>query len=181
VQGLHLDGGWNGAAGVGDHSAGVHVAGSQNVVVTDNLIENQSGDGVYVGGGGFTTAQSKNVTVRDNDIRNPYRCGVAVIHVNGLSITGNSLQKSNNYVTTIDIEPNPNGIDNVWNVTIDGNTFNSPSAVGVMLYHASGWKLPPGGLGGNVQISNNSGDVSSGVSNVSGNFVNVTQTNNAWK
>jgi hypothetical protein len=113
-------------------------------------------------------------------MRNPRRCAVAVIHVNGLSITGNTMQKSNNFVTTIDVEPNPNGIDNVWNVTIDHNTFTSPSAVGVMLYHASTWAYPPGGLGGNIQISNNTGDVSSGVS-ISGTWVNVAQPSNTWR
>jgi hypothetical protein len=181
ISGLHLNGGWSGA-GSAEHSSCVHVAGSQNVIVEDNLLENPYGDGVYVGGGAFTTAQSKNVTVRRNVIRNPRRCVVAVIHVDGLSITGNTFQKSNTFVATIDIEPNPNGRDSTWNVTIDGNTFTSPVENAVSLYHAADWPVPSGGLGGNIRITNNSGDVSAGVNITGGSlWTNVTQSNNSWR
>ena len=181
ISGLHLNGGWSGSTG-GEWSSGVHIAGSQNVTVEDNLIENLFGDGVYVGGGNYSTSMSRNVTVRNNEINNPRRCNVAVIYVDGLTITGNTFRKSNTYVADIDIEPNPNGRDTTSNIVIDGNTFTSPAENAVSLYHASDWPVPSGGLGANIRISNNSGDVAAGVNITNGSlWSNVTQSNNVWR
>jgi polygalacturonase len=181
ISGLHLNGGWTGVES-SEHSSGVHIGGSHNVTVEGMRLEAFRGDGVYVGGGGFTREQSRNIVIRNNQISTVRRCAIAVIHVNGLQITGNSLSKANTYVTTIDIEPNPNGIDNVWNARIEGNTFTSLDAIAVMLYHAAGAAYPPGGVGGNITISNNGGDVARGVYITGSNdWPGVTQTSNAWR
>lgn len=181
ISGLHLDGGWTGSSS-GEHSSGVHVAGSQNVTIEGMLLENFLGDGIYVGGGGFTRNQSRTVVIRNNDIRNPRRCTVAIIHVDGLQVTQNKLSKSNNFVANIDIEPNPNGIDIATNVTVDGNTFTAPNDNAISLYHSTSWPTPPGGLvGKNIRISNNTGAVQAGVV-ISDPSVwsNVTQSNNTF-
>lgn len=182
ISGIHILGGWDGVSS-GEHSSGVYIGGSQNVTVENMLLENFRGDGVYVGGGGLTGAQSKDIIVRNNTINNPNRCAVAVIHVNGLSITGNTMNKSNNFVTILDIEPNPNNVDNVWNVTIDKNTINSPLKTAITLYHAPEWPIPPGGLGGDISITNNTGDTNGGVKLTpsTGVWVRVTQSNNMWR
>jgi hypothetical protein len=182
-SGLNLNGGWDGTASM-EHSHGIGIGGSRNVTVENNVIQNMRGDNVYIGSNplGSAGAASSNILVRNNDLRNARRCNVAVINANGVTIAGNKMQKSNNFVTAIDVEPNPNGNDSAWNITIDRNTFNNPSAVAILLYHASGWAIPSGGLGGNIKITNNSGDSSyTGVSiSSAGGWVNVTQSNNVW-
>ncbi len=181
ISGVRLNGGWTGS-GSGEHSSGVHIAGSQNVTVQDTVLENFLGDGVYVGGGGLSAKPSRNIVVQNNRIDNPRRCNVAVIYVDGLQVRNNVLNKSNTYVADIDIEPNPNGTDSAWNVVIDSNTFTSPIENPVSLYHSSTWPTPTGGVGGNITISNNTGDVNGSVNiTSSADWANVKQSNNTFR
>ena len=188
VNGLHLDGGWNGGTN-GEWSHGVNVTQSSNVTIQNNLIENAYGDDVFVGA--FASPMSDNVVVQSNTLKNPRRCNVAVNGATRVTIRNNSVVKTGTYVSAIDLEPDPLGVQYVRGVSIDGNTF----AVVSQDWGAGAISLnnPDGNpSSGDVAITNNRGtwtsaytymDVVSGSGGIVGvvphlAWYNVTGSNN---
>lgn len=153
IRGLHLDGQWDGAGTSGEWSHLVVVKGSRNVTIEDNVLERPYGDCVLVGGEGVP-APSEDVIIRGNRMLGPRRCAVALISARRTVIRGNVIRKASDYVTAIDLEPNPNGVDAVWGVEIAGNHFDVPNAVAVMLYQPT-HDVAPGGPGGDVVVRGN--------------------------
>jgi hypothetical protein len=153
IRGLHLDGQWDGTAAEGEWSHLVVVKGSRNVTIEDNLLERPYGDCVLVGGEGVPDP-SENVVIQRNRMLGPRRCAVALIAARNAVIRENVIRKTSDYVTAVDLEPNPNGVDSVWGVEISGNRFEVPNAVPVMLYQPT-HDVAPGGPGGDVVVRGN--------------------------
>lgn len=173
-QGLRLDGGFNGSQG-GEHDHLIMIRGSNNVTVAHNELLNPVGDAVLVGGEAHPT-YSQNVTIRNNVMKNPRRCNVALISARKVSITDNVLEKTNDFVTSIDIEPNPIGTEDVFGVEIARNRFYVPLQGAVMLYYAAGAKTP---IGGDISVHDNTGTaVWSFYSNDPSQWTGVTTRNN---
>jgi hypothetical protein len=116
--------------------------------------------------------------IRNNQLLTPRRCAVALIWANGVTITGNTIRKPSNYVTAIDNEPNPNGYETDWNVTITNNHFDT-TAGAVMLYNMPN-NAPTGGIGGNFTITGNRGNALFFFTQVNGGsqWVNVNRSDN---
>jgi len=182
-SGLHLNGGWDGAGTAGEWSHLILIKGSQNVTVENNLLERPYGDCVLVGGEGVP-APSQNVVIRNNELTEPRRCTVAIVSAKQVVVQQNVHRKHlSDYVSTVDLEPNPNGLDVVDGVSILDNTFDT----GPMWYHGPVVILynPPGNAGapqsGNVTVSGNHGtwvNAFFGVVGGSQNWVNVSESNN---
>lgn len=153
IRGLHLDGQWDGTAVEGEWSHLIVVKGSRNVTIEDNRLERPYGDCVLVGGEGVP-APSENVVIQRNRMLGPRRCAVALIAARRAVIRANVIRKTSDYVTAIDLEPNPNGVDAVWGVEITGNHFDVPNAISVMLYQPT-HNVAPGGPGGDVVVRDN--------------------------
>ncbi len=175
LSGLHLNGGWDGTSPIGEHSAAIHVASSSNVTIQDDYFENTGGDFVEVSGiDGDSTAlygnssPSRNVSILDNAGDRPFRCSVAIISADGLTIGGNTFTKTNSYVSNIDIEPDPNGLDYAANVVIQNNVLNSPETQPtpnwipnrpvIGFWHETEWGVASVGYAGSsIRIQGNSG------------------------
>lgn len=149
IRGLHLDGQWDGAGTAGEWSHTIMVKGSRNVTIEDNVLERPYGDGVLIGGEGVPEP-SEHVIIRRNRLLEPRRCAVAVISARGVRIEGNVIRKRSTYVSAIDLEPNPNGLDAVWDVTISDNDLDV-AGIAVQVFTFAG-KSPPSGR---VTVSGN--------------------------
>ncbi|MBI5549656.1 MAG: right-handed parallel beta-helix repeat-containing protein, partial [Deltaproteobacteria bacterium] len=153
----------------------IQIRGSSNVTVAYNQLDNPAGDGVLLGGEAVMTP-SQNITIRNNRMTNPRRCNVAVIWARNVRITDNVFEKTNDFVTSVDIEPNPNNREDAWDIEVARNSFYVPRQGAVMLYSGQGAKIP---TGGNISVHDNTGSaVWSFYSNVPANWQNVTVTNN---
>jgi len=181
-SGLHLNGGWDGAGAAGEWSHLILIKGSRNVTIEHNLLERPYGDCVLVGGEGVP-APSQNVVIRDNELSEPRRCTVALVSAKQVVIERNVHRKRlSNYVSAVDLEPNPNGLDVVNGVSIRDNTFDCAA----MAYHGPAVALydPPGNAGapqsGNVTVADNRGAWENffGVVDGSRPWVNVSVSNN---
>jgi hypothetical protein len=177
ISGLHLNGQYDGVGTVAEHSHNISVRGSSNVTVENNILELPYGDNVYIGSGATSHAQSKNIMVQGNTMSGPRRCNVAVISVNGMVIRNNSIDKANDYVSAIDLEPNGNTYDLVQNVEISSNDFNVPVGIAVNLFSQS-MSVPSGG----VTVSGNTAHASRFFfkPNNTGTWQDVTVTNNTY-
>lgn len=176
ISGVHLDGQWDGRGTAGEWSHNILVKGSSNITIEDTILERPYGDNILLGGEN-NPKPSQNVVIRNNQLLDPRRCNVALISSRHVLITQNTIEKSNDYVTAIDLEPNPNPNDAVWDTQITGNTFTSPNAVAVQLYHFD-YGYPADGLaGGDVTISGNTGTWRRFFAQV-GNWGRVTQSDN---
>ena len=133
VRGLRLDGGWDGIARPGEWSHLVLIKGSRNVTIEDNVLVRPFGDCVLVGGEGHPEP-SEDVLIRRNRMEQPRRCCVAVISARRLVISGNTFLKTLDYVSAIDLEPNPGHPEVVQDVEIARNTFDVPRGVAIQLY-----------------------------------------------
>ena len=122
LNGLHLNGQWDGAGTNGEWSHGVNINASSNVTVQYCTIERAYGDDVFIGSASTTVAS--NIVVQNNTLRDPRRCNIAVNNATGVAIRGNTIAKSGTYVTAIDLEPDPLGFQFVRGVTIDANAFD---------------------------------------------------------
>jgi hypothetical protein len=185
VQGLTLDGGWDGTwTPGGEYAHGVVVAGTTNLTVRHAVIRNVGGDGVMIGGDpgrGGSSAQSRNVHVLHDTIERTYRCGVAVIHATGFEVRFNAIRKYNGYVTAVDAEPNPDGYTSVNAGTIADNVFDCQHTAAVMLYHFD-YGYPASGVAGDgIVVTRNTGAFqgSYGFALV-GRWTNVTNSANGW-
>lgn len=156
IQGLHLDGQWNGGAN-GEWGHAVNVGNSSNVTIQFNVIDRAYGDDVFVGE--FGGAPTQNVVIQGNVLTNPRRCDVGVNSADGVTIRDNRIVKTSTYVTAIDLEPDPLGFQSVRRVTIDANTFDVVAlpygAAAVSLNNPAGNSAAP--ASGDVTVTNNHG------------------------
>ncbi len=156
VQGLHLNGGWNGG-GNGEWGHCVNIGNSSNVTIQHNVIERAYGDDVFVGA--FSGGTSDNVVVQNNTLLTARRCNVAANHATGLVIRNNRIVKTGStYVSAIDLEPDELGFQYVRGVTIEGNVFEVV---------AQEWNT------GAISMNNPAGNPSSGD-------VSVTNNSGSW-
>ncbi|HYD40964.1 MAG TPA: glycosyl hydrolase family 28-related protein [Anaeromyxobacter sp.] len=150
IRGLHLDGQWDGAGTAGEWSHNVMVKGSRNVTIEDNVLERPYGDNVLIGGEGVPEP-SEHVIVRRNRLLEPRRCAVAVISARGVLVEENVIRRRSTYVAAIDLEPNPNGLDAVWDVAVTGNDLDV-AGIAIQVF-TFGDRSPPSGrvtVSGNV-------------------------------
>jgi hypothetical protein len=156
IQGLHLDGQWNGGTR-GEWGHVVNIGHSSNVTVQFNVITGAYGDDVFIGEWGGTPSSA--IVVQNNTLGTPYRCNVAVNSANGVTIRNNQVTKSSTYVSAIDLEPDPLGYQYVRNVTIDGNRFDVTTlvygAAAVSMNNPSANASAP--ASGGVTVTNNHG------------------------
>jgi len=157
IQGLHLDGGWTGGTN-GEWSHNVNVGNSSNVTIQHNTLERPYGDNVFVGEFGGTP--SANVVIQYNDLLNPRRCNAGINSLDGGALRGNRILKlTSDYVSAIDLEPDPLGFQFVRNVSIDANAVD----VMPLSYGAGAFSLnnPNGNAAatasGNISVTNNHG------------------------
>jgi hypothetical protein len=121
INGVHLDGQWNGGTN-GEYSMGVNIVYSSNVTVQNSNIEGAYGDDVFVGA--FAQPMSSNIVIQNNTLGSPRRCNIAVNGATNVVIRGNQVNKTGGYVSAIDLEPDQLGVQYVRGVVIDGNVFN---------------------------------------------------------
>jgi len=165
-SGLHLNGQWDGgASGEWDH--GIQIQASSNVTIENNLIENAYGDDIVLDQ--LNGAGSANVIVRNNTLKNPRRCAVAIIAAVNVVVDGNTISKQNNYVSAVDLEPDPGTNDAVGQVQITSNTF-AVATTAVLLYNWDGMPTQS-----DVTVTGNSGSAGSFYQSVGAwNAVNVS-------
>lgn len=132
VSGLTVNGNWDEQATSGEHGHGIAILGSKNVTVTNCRVERTYGDSVYVGA--LDGRMSENVLVVGNVLQRPRRCNVALVAVRGAKIVGCHLEKANDYVSSIDIEPNNDNRTTVEGVEIIDNDVEAGIAPFVNLY-----------------------------------------------
>ncbi len=185
VQGLTLDGQWNGTTTPGgEYAHGIIIGGTSNLTVRYNSILNAMGDCVMIGGDpgrGGSANPSSGIYVLNNRLDNAYRCNVAVIYASNYWIQNNTINKYNSYVTAIDNEPNSDNVSSDTNGTISDNVFNCPNTACVMLYHFPDGYPASGLAGSNIVVTRNTGVFPSGYGFAQvGNWTNITNSGNAW-
>jgi hypothetical protein len=122
IQGVHLNGQWNGG-GNGEWGHAVNIGSSSNVTVQHCRIEAAYGDDVFVGE--FSHPMADNIVIQNNVLGTARRCNVAVSGATNVFIRNNTIEKTGStYVSAIDLEPDELGFQYVRNVTIDGNVFD---------------------------------------------------------
>lgn len=128
ITGLRIDGGWDPtgmSAPGGEWSHGLNIVDSSNITIQDNEIRNTAGDSVYLGSNG---TGENNIVIDGNSFVNAYRCNIAFIHADGVTVTNNVITKLNTYVGAIDFEPNhPDTGERVDNVELAGNDMSIPN------------------------------------------------------
>lgn len=161
LNGLRLDGQWNGVEEKGEWSHCLRITSSRNVTVQNCVLERPYGDCIFIGhyAGSSPSFTPRDIVIQHNLLRGPRRCCVAVISGTQVTIRKNRIQKSSDYVAAIDLEPDPLGYQHVSGVTIDGNVFE----VVAMRFGSGAINLhnPLGNRGapqsGNVSIKRNRG------------------------
>jgi hypothetical protein len=156
IQGLHLDGQWTGG-GNGEWSHNLNIGTSSNVTVQHNTLERPYGDNIFVGE--FVRDTTRNVVIRNNNLVNPRRCNIGINSADGVTIRDNHIVKTSNYVSAIDLEPDPLGFQYVSNVTIASNDFEVATlawgAGTVSMNNPNGNSAAP--VSGNVTVTDNHG------------------------
>jgi len=128
VSGLHLNGGWDGHGTAGENSHLIAISGSANVSVLQNVLEASYGDNVFIDRlPRAPWTNSSNVTIRQNQMRSPYRCNVAIVSAHDVLVEENDIRKSNGYVVSVDMEPDDDSSQTVYNVRIINNTVTLTS------------------------------------------------------
>lgn len=172
VQGLTLDGQWDGARNPPkEWSANIDVSNSTHVLIQYNTLENPAGDNVQIGDA--VPGIVRDITVRNNKMVNPYRCNVSLEWADGAIIDQNSFNKNNSYVSSIDAEPNSGTTQYVSNFQLTNNVFDAVQARSVALVNGSGV------TGTSILVSGNSGHVGSTFTS-KGSWTNVTVKDNTW-
>ena len=172
IQGLTLNGEWNGEEPPGEWAANIDVVASTNVVIQDNVLLNPAGDNVEIGDS--LQGPVRDITVRRNDMHNPLRCNVSLEWADGAVIDDNRFEKRNAYVTSVDVEPNAHTDQYVSNLSITNNVFQAIHTRSVALVNGSGI------TGDNIRVIGNSGHVGSGFDQT-GSWTNVVVLDNRWE
>ncbi|QIY92594.1 glycosyl hydrolase family 28-related protein [Chryseobacterium gallinarum] len=132
IEGLILDGSWNGKNKGSEFEAAVYIASSKNIIVRNNIIKNTLGDAILVYW--YNSSYEKeiknyceNILIENNTLINPYRCNVAVVSGKDITIKNNKIEKYNDYVVPIDLEMDNWDRDGqlMQNVNIIGNDIYS--------------------------------------------------------
>jgi hypothetical protein len=125
IDGLHLDGRWDGAGTRGEWSHCIRITSSRNVTIQNCILERPYGDCIFVGHyGGSAAGAPSHILIRNNTLRGPRRCCVAVIAGTNVTIRDNVIVKTSDYVAAIDLEPDPLGYQHVRGVLITNNAFD---------------------------------------------------------
>lgn len=131
IENLHLNGGWD-LQPMGNpentppqwaHCIRVE-APSHNVTIQNNWLERPIGDCVALTWYQPAPTPVDRIVIRNNRMTNPYRCTVALVGATNVEIRGNLHEKSDWFVTVIDLEVDPIGFQYNRNVTIADNRFN---------------------------------------------------------
>lgn len=100
---------------------------ARDIIITGNVIDNpENAHGIYFGNGlydhGNKSAYYRNITITDNDINTAHKFGIAVQHVDGLSVRNNTVthNKADGLVQGVNI-PLINVSIESRNVSIIGN------------------------------------------------------------
>ncbi|MBS0295150.1 MAG: hypothetical protein JSR45_02490 [Proteobacteria bacterium] len=126
ITGLILDGLYRGQMTGGQWSMCVYLEGASDVTITRNVLRSPYGDCVYIGSPGKGEGCSR-IRVVSNQLLNPRRCCVAVVCGKDVEIRDNTMLKTARFVSTIAMEPNPNGFDYVTQVRILNNRVDTPT------------------------------------------------------
>lgn len=126
VTGLVMDGLYRGQMTGGQWSMCIYLEGAEDVTIVRNVLRSPYGDCVYVGSVGKVAGCSR-IKVLSNQLLNPRRCCVAVVCGKDLEIRDNTMLKTARFVSTIAMEPNPNGFDYVTQVRILDNRVDTPT------------------------------------------------------
>ncbi len=172
IHNLHLVGTFDGANAVTEHGHQLDVGTVNGVTIAGNLLENAMGDAVSTDISGFDGGTlSENVLVDGNTMRNPYRCAVALVYrQQDWIIINNVIEKSANYVSGIDIEPEKGcvvrRVEIAYNRFVMDNRAANPSrgADGRAVF---GWHVPEPPTptaGGDYFIHHNYGTFGTGFS-----------------
>ena len=121
IEGLHLNGQWNGIGVNSEFDAGIVINSSNNVTVRNCLIENLYGDCILLGP--INTLYSnttidiscQNILIDHCVLNNPRRCNVAITACIGGTVSRCNIQKTIVYVAAIDIETDP-----TWTSLVNG-------------------------------------------------------------
>jgi polygalacturonase len=169
IDNLHLNGGWN-LVPMGNpentppqwaHCIRIE-APSRNVTVQNNWLERPIGDCIALTWYQPAPTPVDHIVIQNNRLTNPYRCTVALVGATNVIIRGNMHEKSDWFVTVIDLEVDPIGFQYNRNITIQDNRFNV-----VRQY---------GGVG---PIHLNGGDYN-GAHNPDSGWVNITGSRGMW-
>ncbi|MDM1047941.1 glycosyl hydrolase family 28-related protein [Sphingobacterium hotanense] len=132
IEGLTLDGGWNGRYKGSEFEAAIYIASSKNIIIRNNTIKNTLGDNIlmYWYNSSFekgTKNYCENITIENNVLDNPYRCNIALVSGKNIRINNNKITKLNDFVAAIDLEMDHWDKDGqvVQDVIIFGNTITS--------------------------------------------------------
>ncbi|HFK5546661.1 TPA: hypothetical protein ACG0AR_003551 [Elizabethkingia anophelis] len=132
IEGLILDGSWDGKNTSSEFEASLYIASSENIIIRDNTIKNSMGDNIilYWFNSDFEKNREdkcKNIIIENNKLINPYRCNIAIISGENIIIRNNILDKINDYVASVDLEMDVWDKDGqlIKNILIDRNTINS--------------------------------------------------------
>lgn len=97
-----------------EHNHLLSIASSNHVKIKSNTFINAPGDAISVNYFNyhfekFRQSFSSDIEISDNKIVNPYRCGIALISAQNITISNNNISKTHNYVNAIDLEPEKRG------------------------------------------------------------------------
>jgi len=124
ITGFVLNGEYAGGTRA-EWSHGINLQGAHNVTIENNTLKNVYGDCVYVGSSARSKS-SRNIIIRNNKLLGPRRCNVAIVCGEDIIVRENIISTTIGYVAAIDLEPDNNGFDHITNVTIIGNSFETP-------------------------------------------------------
>lgn len=187
ITNLHLKGIFTTTPPAGEWDHAITMANSRNITIKGNLIEDIAGDAIYLGND--PNLKAVNVFIDGNTLRNPYRCAVGMVYSDLTWIGNNVIEKSYNYVSAIDFEPNatPEGCTNAevaYNKFVMNN--RTPGRYGSDGRASSAWQnANVAAPGGNLHLHHNYGTFGVGwwmndISYLGGNgaWTNIVQTSN---
>lgn len=174
---------WDGATTAGDGDHAIMMRGGNNVKVIGGHIQNTVGDGIYLGRSADFLYHAKGFKTYGTRIINPYRMGLTLTRAKDVFVDGLYIEKRNDYLTPIDIEPNTSAED-MDNITIQNCYMEGISAKIISI-------IPVADLS-NIKIKNNhlvaktstpsssNGIISSlsGVTTYTGSIENIDITDN---
>jgi hypothetical protein len=161
VNGLHLNGQWDGVGKKGEWSHCIRIMASSNVTVENCILERPYGDCIFVGHYSWNSppVAPSEILIQNSTLRGPRRCCITLVSGTNITIRNNNISKASDFVAAIDLEPDPLGYQHLDGITITGNTLQvHPIAFGggaINLNNPFGNAGAP--ASGNVSITKNRG------------------------
>ncbi|MBC7915786.1 MAG: hypothetical protein H7Y07_16880 [Pyrinomonadaceae bacterium] len=117
----------------GEAGVGIGIRRSTNIVLTNPVVSNCWGDGIYIGTDSYDIS-SKNISITNGSARNNRRDGLSVISVDGLTIDNfyAGFNKGTLPECGIDFEPN-NPKDDLKNIVLNNVTTEGNGTYGIMI------------------------------------------------